>query len=266
MIDRGYLILAVNTEDTDYIACARALAMSIKYWHPGAQVCLLTDKDYTHEPFDIVKILPFGNKGGYANDWQVFKSSPFHQTIKLEADMVLTGPIDHWWTMFEQKDVVVSTGCRNFYNQLSTNRSYRRAFDQNNLPDVYNAITYWRFSRLASQFFDTVRSVFDNWAAYRECLRAVDTEEADTDIAYAIAAVILGVEKVTLPDSLQMIHMKAQHNYCSSEPWTKQLVWELDQGNIRINTIAQQYPLHYHVKTFAPELEKHYGQLLASRK
>lgn len=264
--DRGYLIPAVNTDDTDYIQCARTLAKSIRYWHPDAKVCLLTDTLVDEPIFDLIKTLPFGDKSvnkqwKLSNDWQVFWASPFRQTIKLESDMLVTSPIDHWWNMLEKKDVVVSRGCRNFLNEMSANRRYRKAFDQNQLPDVYNAITYWRLSKTAQTFFTLVRQIFENWPTYRSALTGVDTEFADTDMVYAIAARIIGEEVVTLPQSVgfpTMIHMKKYHNNCEADNWLDQLVWEFDHGNIRINTIAQEYPFHYHEKSFAKLIEPYY--------
>lgn len=265
--ERGYLIPAVNTESTDYIQCARVLAKSIKYWHPDAKVCLLTDAQVNEPIFDLIKILPFGDKSKnpnwkLSNDWQVFWASPFRQTIKLEADMIIPAPIDHWWPMLEKKDVVISRGCRNFLNQVSTSQYYRKAFLVNKLPNVYNAITYWRLSKTAQSFFSLVKQIFENWAVYRSALTGVDSEHADTDIVYAIAATLLGEETVMLPNSVtypSMIHMKKYHNNCETDNWTDQLVWEFDRGNIRINSIAQKYPFHYHEKSFAKQIEAYYG-------
>jgi len=264
--DRGYIIPAVNTNSTDYVQCARVLAKSIKYWHPTANVCLLTDALVDEPVFDLIKILPFGDQATntqwkLSNDWQVFWASPYRQTIKLEADMLITNPIDHWWDILDKRDVVISRGCRNFLNQQSTSRQYRKAFDQNQLPDLYNAITYWRLSKTAQTFFSRVRHIFENWQIYRNALTGVDAEFADTDLAYAIAARIVGEELVTLPDSIDfpaIIHMKRYHNNCEAENWLDQLVWEFDRGNIRINTIAQEYPFHYHEKSFAKLVEPYY--------
>jgi hypothetical protein len=47
----------------------------------------------------------------------MFAVSPYRQTIKLEADMIAAGPIDHWWTLFELRDVVISQGARTFYDE-----------------------------------------------------------------------------------------------------------------------------------------------------
>ena len=113
--ERGYLIPAIGDE---YVACAERLRDSILRHHPGVHITIVTES-----------MLPYGNQGGYANDWQMFAVSPYRQTIKLEADMIATGPIDHWWTLFEHRDIVISQGCRNFYDEKSTNRFYRKIFD-----------------------------------------------------------------------------------------------------------------------------------------
>ena len=68
--ERGYLIPAVNTDTVDYVNCARHLARSIHRLHPTARVCLLTDTVVEESDFDIVRTLPAGDLGGFANDWQ----------------------------------------------------------------------------------------------------------------------------------------------------------------------------------------------------
>ena len=142
LAERGYLIPAIDSESVDYLRCARQLAKSIRQWHPDANISIISVKRCDDPVFDHVIPLPYGDLGGFANDWQCFAASPYRQTIKLEADMICCSPIDHWWTLFEQRDVVVSQGARTFYDEPAESRYYRKIFDQNNLPDVYNAITY----------------------------------------------------------------------------------------------------------------------------
>lgn len=239
--ERGYLIPAINTDEVDYVACAERLAQSILEFHPDAHVTILT-KD----------MLPFGDVGGYANDWQVFWASPYRQTIKLEADMIAAGPVDHWWTLFEHRDMVISQGARDIYGQPAATRFYRRIFDENNLPDVYNAITYWRLSPTANKFFDTVRSIFENWDQYRRLLKFAE-ETPSTDVVYAMAAQIIGVEEVTLPAGFgpSLVHMKQHITPMQNEDWTKELTWEFDP--FRINTVAQHGFVHYHQKEWLHE-------------
>ena len=248
--EQGYLIAAWNSPTVDYNSCARSLAQTLKHWHPDARVCLVTDADVTDPAFDHVRVITRANLDNpYADDWQVFYQSPFRETIKLEADMWITSSINHWWDLFRKRDLVISTGCRDWQNRPSTARNYRRVFDANNLPDVYNAITYWRLSQTAKEFFDLVRNIFENWTEYRKLLKFPD-EVPSTDLVYAVAAQTIGPDLVTLPFATypKIIHMKRHHAGTLTEDWTKELIWEWDQGNLRIQTVAQSGAFHYHVK------------------
>ena len=245
--ERGYLIPAVDSDSVDYLRCAVQLARSIRRWHPDANITALTVKRCSDPVFDHVIPLPHGDLGGYRNDWQVFHASPYRQTIKLEADMIAAGPVDHWWTLFERRDVVVSLGARDFYDQLSQSRYYRKIFDQNDLPDVYNAISYWRLSATAKEFFGLVRSIFDHWAEYKTLLKFPE-DSPSTDVVYAMAATIMGPESVTLPQGLgpNIVHMKRYIIPTQSHDWTQELIWE--NNPFRVNTVAQWGLVHYHIK------------------
>jgi len=233
--ERGYLIPAIGEE---YVKCAERLRDSILDWHPDAHITIMTEDQ-----------LPYGNLVGYANDWQVLHTSPYRQTIKLEADMLCASSIDHWWTLFENRDVVISQGARNFYDQTATSRYYRKVFDSNNLPDVYNAITYWRVSKTAQEFFQLVRLIFEHWNDYRTLLKFAD-EFPSTDLVYAMAANIIGKETVTLPvtHGPQIVHMKQHMINTHTKDWTQELVWEHTNPGLRINTAAQWGMVHYYIK------------------
>lgn len=239
--ERGYLIPAINTDATDYVACANQLADSIREWHPDADITILTRE-----------MLPYGDQGGYANDWQVFAASPYRETIKLEADMWCASPIDHWWRLFEHRDVVISQGCRDFYDQPGRSRQYRKIFDTNGLPDVYNAITYWRLSHTAKEFFDLVRDIFTQWPTYKTLLKFSE-DTPSTDVVYAMAATIMGPDRVTLPPGFgpTIVHMKPGMIATSTPNWHDELVLEHTSPGIRINTVAQWGLVHYHVKDLA---------------
>lgn len=238
LAERGYVIPAFGNE---YVKCAELLKQSILNFHPEANITILT-----------TEMLPYGDQGGYANDWQCHWLSPYRQTIKLEADMICASPVDHWWTLFEKRDVVISRGARTFYDEPAQSRFYRKIFDENLLPDVYNAITYWRVSRTAAEFFKLVRSIFEHWAEYKRLLKFPD-EYPTTDVVYAVAAVILGEEQVTLPCGLgpTIVHMKQHINRLQTKNWTQELIWE--DNPFRINTVAQWGLVHYHVKEWRNE-------------
>lgn len=241
--------MAQDTATVSYTTCAKALELSIKRVMPNANVTIITSD-----------MLPYGDLGGYANDWQVYEASPYDETIKLEADMFLPRNIEHWWDILSINDVVVANTIRNFKGDISDCRVYRKFIDDNKLPDCYNAITYFKKSNTAKAFFNVVKDVFENWEEYKLILKCNPKEEVSTDWAYALACHIIGIEKTMLPDfsEMSMIHMKRYVNGLPTDDWTNTLVYELLPDTVRINSYPQLYPLHYHVKSFSDTILESY--------
>jgi hypothetical protein len=244
---RGFVIMA---QGDDYVKCANTLKASIKRVMPKANVTIVT-----------TEMLPHGDQAPNTNwklqnDWQVYEASPYDETIKLEADMYIPRNIDHWWEVLSQQDVVVSSLIRNFKQEISDVRMYRRFIDDNNLPDAYNAITYFKKSDTAKHFFEIVKDVFENWNEYKGMLKCNPQEIATTDWAYAIACHIIGIEKTMLPTftEMSMIHMKQYINGTATENWTDTFIYECLPNQIRVQTIPQQYPFHYHIKNFCDKI------------
>ena len=263
--EQGYLIVAHG--DDSYINCALACARSIKLHTPDAKIALLSDREYVSKcgEFDhtIVFEHPVNKENPLSADWQAYFQTPFRQTIKIEADMIIPHSIDHWWPMLWKKDIVLTLGARNYRNEVATSRKYRKIFDEDNLPDVYNAITYWKVSDLSRDVGLLIKYMFTRWDLIQPQLKLGLSDPGTTDLVYAIAAKILGVENVTLPNTSYptLIHMKGAMNDMVGEDWTKELVYELDRANIRINTIDQQYPFHYYIKEFADVLNDYYENI-----
>ena len=178
--------MAQDTEKTRYTRCAEVLSKSIKRVMPEADVTIIT-----------TDMLPYGDLATDSdwkliNDWQVYEASPYDYTIKLEADMYLPRNIEHWWDVLQDRDIVVSKTIRNYKQEISKVRFYRRFIDDNRLPDVYNAITYFKKSDTAQEFFNLVREIFNNWEEYKKILKCNPEEIATTDWVYAIACHIIG--------------------------------------------------------------------------
>ena len=246
-MSRGFVIMA---QGDDYVKCATALEASIKRVMPQANVSIIT-----------TDMLPYGDQAPNTNwklqnDWQVYEASPYDETIKLESDMYIPRNIDHWWDVLSQKDIVVSSSIRDFKQELSDNRTYRRFIDDNKLPYAYNAITYFKKSDTAKQFFDIVRNVFENWDDYKATLKCNPQELATTDWAYSIACHIMGIENTMLPTftEMSMVHMKQYINGTATENWTDTFIYECLPDQIRVQTVPQQYPFHYHIKNFSDKI------------
>jgi hypothetical protein len=102
-------------------------------------------------------------------------------------------------------------------------------------------------SETAQEFSQLVRKIFEHWADYKTLLKFPD-EVASTDLVYAMAAQIMGTDRVTMPFATypRIVHMKRYVIPTQTHDWTTELVWE--SNPLRINTVAQWGAVHYHVK------------------
>lgn len=261
---QGFLTIAQNNSTTDYLRLAYVQAMSIKLSMPGSKYAVLVDAS-THEKildkhkavFDYIIEMPVDDAAGLhwklANEWQVFELSPFKETIKVESDIVFTRSIEHWLTMFRLKNIVIGLGCKDYQGNVGTSRRYRRVFDDNDLPDVYTGLMYFRYSQETYHFFEVVKACFKHWDIITPELKNYRDQQPTTDLVYAIAAKHLGLENCTLPscDWINFTHMKNSINrWPEATPWFELVVSELDLPMIRVNNTNQYNPFHYQDKNW----------------
>ena len=259
-MNRGFLILAQNTEKTNYVACAEALARNIKTVMPDEKIAIISDDIEYSQWADYVIALPYGDMDinsnwKLINDWQIYDASPFEYTIKFESDMLLPRRVDHWWDFLSKRDLHICTTIRDYKNKISSEKHYRQIFTRNNLPQTYNAITYFKKSDIAKDFFNLVKFIFENWKDVSSILKYCPDEIPTTDVVYSIAALTIGQEKCICDEfeAISMIHMKRMINSTHSEVWHEELIYEFN--NLRINTFSQMYPFHYHNKDFVNYVE-----------
>jgi hypothetical protein len=260
---QGFLTIAANTEDVDYLRLAYLQALNIKATQKIKSFAVIVDANTAalvteqHQAvFDYIIEVPNSTTGPYGLEVQAFWHTPFKETIKLESDLLLPSSIDHWWTTFRLRDIVLSTGCKNYKQETAMSRKYRKLFDDNHLPDVYNGLMYFRFSQTATNFFRTAAQIFENWSTVRTALAHCDDEYPSTDVVYALSANIIGPELCTVPsaDFINFVHMKpAINGYTEDFNFTDVYVTEFTDGIVRINNINQYHPLHYHDKNFPTE-------------
>lgn len=270
---QGFLTIAANTEDVDYLRLAYLQALNIKATQKIKSFAIIIDantatkiKDYHRTAFDYIIEVPNSTTGPYGLESQAFWYTPFKETIKLESDLLLSHSIDHWWPAFRLRDVVLSTGCKNYQQEVATSRRYRKLFDDNHLPDVYNGLMYFRFSQIATNFFKTATLIFENWNTVKQSLLGCDDEHPTTDVVYALAANIIGPELCTIPsmDFINFVHMKPAINGFNEDlKFNEVYVTEFVDGIIRINNINQYHPLHYYDKKFPTEAMIDYFRSMA---
>lgn len=273
----GFLTFAQNTNEVDYLRLAYAQACNFRAIHKNLQYAVVIDRqtktsltESCYKVFDhIIELSNDENASDsnwkMANEYQAFFLTPFKETIKVESDLLFTRSIEHWLTAFRFRDVVLSLGCKNYRQQQSNNRTYRQFFDDNDLPDVYNGLMYFRFSVFAQKFFTTAKKILDAWDYLKvNVLRNCREKYPSTDVLYAITAKTVGVELCTLPsfDFINFVHMKpAIQGWSHVGDWQKMTTIEQDDDMLRIHNLNQYQPVHYYEKTFMnDERLLHYEQ------
>lgn len=264
----GFLTVACNTEQTNYLQLAYVQALNVKQTQKNNQFAVVVDNatmqkvtDQHKKTFDYIIEAPEHSFGPYGTEAFLFDLTPFKETIKLESDLIFTRSIDHWIHAFRLRDMMLSTGCRNYKQQIAVSRQYRKTFDDNNFPDVYNGLMYFRFTKTARDFFDTAKKIYSEWNSIVDTLKNCREEFPSTDVVFALAARIVGEELCTLPsaDFVNFVHMKpAINGFDEGLAFDEVFVTEIDRGMIRINNINQLHPLHYYSKNFIKQLAEYY--------
>ena len=258
---QGYFTFAQNTSTVDYLELAYYQAVSIKQTQQINSYAVAVDAetkklitDRHLRVFDHVVDIVNPNAWAMSNEWQVWHLTPFKETIKLESDILFSQSVDHWWTGMQQQELCFTTKIRNYEGQVSAARNYRRVFDDNNLPDIYTGMYYFRFGSNSMEFFALVQAVYANWTVYRdEILTNCREDMPTTDVAFAVAALLFGAERCTIPelDYPSFVHMKgAINNLASSTDWRDAYFAQLAGTQISIGFTQQQWPVHYYQKDF----------------
>ena len=263
---QGFVTFAQNTDTVDYLELARVQALNVKATQKNNRYAVIVDSATKekvngshHSVFDYIIDLPVDyneptSNWKLANEHQVFNLTPFKETIKLESDLLFTRSIDHWWTAFRLKNVCLSTGARDYRGNINNKNLYRQVFADNQLPDVYNGLMYFRYSQEAAQFFAVARHVFNNWSHIKDnVLKNCREDIPSTDLLYAVTALLVGPELCTAPglDFINFTHMKSAFNgWSDNRLWTDTVMNERDGAMIRINNLNQYHPVHYYDKRY----------------
>ena len=259
---QGYFTFAQNTDKVNYLELAYAQALSIKNTQTINQYAVAVDSetrelitDEHRTVFDYIIDISNPNVQAMSNEWQAWHLTPFKETVKLESDILFTVNVDHWWTGMRLQEVCFTTKIRNYQGVVSNDRTYRKLFDQNNLPDIYTGMYYFRFGRTSMELFQLAEAIYANWTLFRdELLKNCREDAPSTDVVFAIAAKILGVDLCTNPalDYPSFVHMKgAVNGLDAAADWQQVFPHELYNNNLMINFTRQQWPVHYYQKNFA---------------
>jgi hypothetical protein len=263
---QGYLTFVQNSGTTDYLEMAYAQALSIKTTCNINQYAVVVDSytgslitDRHRRVFDFVIPIPGVDESAndvwkLRNEWKALAATPFDETVKLEADMLFTSNIDHWWDIMSRRDVCFTTTIVDYTGKPSANRSYRQVFDDNNLLNVYNGFYYFKQSNAAAELFCYAQLIYSNWPLFRDqILKNCREKDPNTDLVFAVAIELIGREHYYDPVMLvpRFAHMKGAINgWGIDSDWRDHVVFQFDNTTLTVGFTRQQVPFHYYQKNF----------------
>jgi hypothetical protein len=264
---QGFLVVAENNNDIDFIQMAYCLALSLKSTQSKINnLSIITTQEVTEKKylkaFDKIIICEkddtWKEKSKSLDTTSLcasyYEHTPYDETIVLDTDMVFTSDISNWWEILYDKELVFTSNVKTFRGNNTTGDYYRKVFTQNLLPNLYTGLFYFRKGDISKSFFEMVNTIFNNWEMFFEQLeKEYRPNFLSADIAYAIAYKLLALPDYSHLSIPTFTHMKSQLQDAGNikEEWTKSLsVFINDDLDIKINNYNQMYPLHYHDKNF----------------
>lgn len=267
-MSKGYFTFAQYSKKFgDYPRMAYALALSLKASQTKGPTNLtvgMTEDDLKQLPkhyLDVfnVEIIPWTDEAimhnwKLQNEWKVYHMTPYDETIKLDADMLFTVDVGHYWEVMKARKfgVAVCDTIHTFRDVIGDDLYYRRTFRDNNFYNAYSALTYFRKSDEALTFYNQVEDIYRHWEKYaNNFMRINGNDVAYTDEVYGMAVRLLGWEdKVRPPKSFSFVHMKSKCqgllNYTVDDnSWTEFVDGHYNEEGLWINNYYQTKPLHY---------------------
>ena len=154
MENKGYLILAQNNSDTNYIRLAYALALSIKNTQSTINNVTLATSNLDipkrfKSGFDNIVGIPWKDHAldstwKIENKWKYYYMTPYEETVVLDADMLFTSDISFWWDVLNKKEICLVDKPRTYKSEVIKSDAYRKTFTSNNLPNVYTTFMYFK--------------------------------------------------------------------------------------------------------------------------
>jgi hypothetical protein len=259
---KGFVVLAQNTRDVDYVRQAYALALSIKNSQTITNISLVTDESVPEEyqtVFDKIIPIPFDTTAEPTpyraeNRWKIYHASPYHETIVLDTDMLLLEDISSWWSYCSNYDVHYTSRIRNYKLEVVEDRVHRRAFISNQLASPYSTLHYFKKSPTAYEFYKVLEFVCNNWEWCWNKFAPIDYQIwLSMDLAVAIAIEITGMHEQVLDvnSPLEFVHMKShlQNWRVNASSWQNFVLTNF--GNtLTVSNIPQHKVFHYVEKDF----------------
>lgn len=264
MNSKGFVIYA---EGTNYVKQAYLTALSLKTSNNKFPVSLITNNSVSkkyRQVFDKVIEIPWYKKSKTdlcaENRWKIYHATPYHETIVLDSDVLILENLDYFWNFAENYSLYFPTEVFTYRKEKVTSNFYRKAFEENDLPNFYNCVHYFQKGDFAHEFYNWVELVSNNWELFygKFCSKHYP-KQPSMDITTAIVSKILDCDTEIsnrTNDLPQIVHMKSQiQNWRNSTTrWQDRVgVYLSEDLQLKIGNHRQDTIFHYTEKDFCTD-------------
>ena len=166
--------------------------------YPFAIICD-RENEYT-AAFD--KVIRLENPtNSYMDKLRLFDCLPFDETIFIDADCLVYGDVDRWWTLFEKADDCSVFGCA--YEDLDTDRGWFRVEGMKEyrdrirfVPSFSGGVYYLRNTETCARVFEIAKEAA---AHYRDYPFAIFSDPADEPVI-ALGMAVMNCRPVDCSD------------------------------------------------------------------
>jgi hypothetical protein len=262
--DRGFLTVAQNGEH-DFLRLAYILGLSLKSSQKDAHLSVMVSpkmkvpKAY-RDVFDEIIDIPWIDSASTSskkieNDWKTYHITPYRETIRLDADMIVTQSIDHWWDILEGRDLTLCGNARNLRGEPLGISDTHGIIRKCGLPIVHPSIVHFRYSDTALAYFQLLETIFANYDRFSfEMMDDSRPKGINRDVCYAIAAKLSDdvgecFHHVGIPSFVSMKRDLQGWTSIPSERWTDDISMTVTpEGRLKIGNYIQSLPVNYDIK------------------
>lgn len=261
----GYLIITSNSGTHDYFPMAEALCYSIKTTQkPGYEkVALVVDNlaktRAVHENTSMFDHIIEWNQETFwdGRNW-MDQLTPFDFTVCLDADMLFMEDYSAWVDYFvDNCDLYIANRAYTFKNEIVTENFYRKAFEDNDIPNLYSFYTFFKKNKaICNDFFELGRIILKNPTEFSSIYFSKRKPKIlGTDEVFGLAAKILGIEdQIAYPMAFPRVsHIKPMiQNWGIKADKVSDVVgfYLNDNGKMKIGNYQQHNIIHYVEKDF----------------
>jgi hypothetical protein len=253
----GYLIVVAANTSVDYLKLAYAAALSIKGTQKEGydKVALVTDNvdavTKLNSPWVFDKVIPFAGQTGWDGRSFMDKLTPWDHTVCIDADMLFLRDYSHWIDYFiENSELYVANKAFTYRGEIITNDYYRRAYQPNDLPNLYSMWTFFK-KGAGKEFFTLARDIMNDKDGFSNLyLTQSKPRVIGTDESFALAAKILDItDEISYPlEFPRIVHLKPEiQNWpFPADKVTDHVGFYLNNtGQLKIGNYQQNDIVHY---------------------